>query len=214
MIHVGRRSTDAIEHFQRQHTDLFLNNHPKRVAYTSLAIGAALKYTTEHQKGLAVCGITHDAGKIHPEARHYFTTGYLKYPESLRTEITVLHQRLGPVVIDQVPMGKYEPWRKIAKIVASNHHKNFVSHKNQLPQENWIVAVADIWDAITSNHPEDESERGYREPMGLPQAVRVLADLALWGKTDPVITEVFITKCLGLSMPKLLAANKDLKSDS
>ena len=208
-----RRSTDIIDYVPRVFPQMFLNNHPKRVAYICWMIGTKLNMSTDRIRALCTAAILHDAGKVHPETKHYFKSGWLKFTPELRKQTTELHQRLGPEVIDGVNLGKLEPYRDVANIVAAHHHYSFQEHKNDLPKENWIVAVADTWDAMTCNLPSEESERGYRTPLTSQQAVNQLVDLAIWGKIDPSVVEVFIKECLMFEMPRIQVSSKPIVSD-
>ncbi len=199
--------TQIVDSFRNEHTRVFLNNHPKRVAYLSLRMGELLGYSKDRMKGLAISALLHDAGKTHSEARPYFTSGK-RYSVAKCKYITQLHQLLGPDVIDTINFGNLHSYKDICKIVSKNHHGTRRNRHN-LPQENWIVAVSDIWDALTSDFPEEESERGYRTPLGIPDALRAIWDMAVWGKLDIDLTQLFITKNLGLQIPRAMSLTNE-----
>jgi len=92
------------------------------------------------------------------------------------------------------------PWtrylRNVPDIAAAHHEKLDGSGyprgliASQIPYAARLMAICDIWDAVTA------SDRPYRNAMTIPEAMRVIRAEAAQGKLDKDAVELFIRRRL------------------
>lgn len=139
--------------------DTYTNGHSSRVAQYSREIARRAGYTTEHQQEIYMMGILHDVGKIGvPDT-------IINKPGRLTDEefgVIKTHPAVGARIlaaIEEMPgLATGAHW----------HHERYDGSGypdglsgEAIPEEARIIAVADAYDAMTSN-------RSYRDAM--PQA--------------------------------------------
>jgi putative nucleotidyltransferase with HDIG domain len=162
--------------------DPYTKGHCERVAHYALLIADALGLPENLKDDIRFGSWLHDCGKIGvPEQ-------ILNAPRSLRSdEIMTIHfhpewgaevarkARMSPVVIN----------------IIRSHHERYQGGGypdnlcgEAIPLEARIVAIADIYDALTSTRP-------YNEPRSREAAIEILTELS--GKElDPELTEIFL----------------------
>lgn len=153
----------------------FTETHSSSVAVVAQALGRHLGISTETNKLLMIAGYLHDLGK-------------LAVPPSLLDKPGKLtNQEL--LLIKQHPYYTYRILSTVAGLEsittwASLHHerldgKGYPFHQRDIPFEARIVAVADVFTAITEDRP-------YRKGMDLARSLIVLeqmvADFAIDGE--------------------------------
>jgi putative two-component system response regulator len=131
----------------------------------------------------------HDVGKISIEDRILKKPGKLNDEE---IEEMKKHAVFGERVIEKIEsLAKESDFLKYAKIFASSHHENWDGtgyphglKGNEIPLLGRIMAVADVYDALTSVRP-------YKKAFAHEEAVRIIAE---GGGTqfDPALVEVFV----------------------
>jgi putative two-component system response regulator len=143
----------------------FTARHSVRVSDLSRLLAEAMGFDRQRVETVALGGRLHDIGKIGtPDA-------ILDKPAALTAnEFAVI--KLHPLQGDEL----IAPIRSMADVrpMIRWHHESLDGNgypdalrAADVPVEAWIVKVADYWEAITSQRP-------YRDPMPLEQAVRTL----------------------------------------
>lgn len=131
--------------------DLYTSNHQFRVAELSIAIAKRLKLKPEQMVGIYLGGLIHDIGKV------AIPSEILNQPRKLTTEeyaIVRIHPQQGYEIIKEIPFA----W-PIASIILQHHERMNGSgypkglKGEQISIEARIVAVADVYEAMTSHRP-------------------------------------------------------------
>ncbi len=149
--------------------DPYTHGHSARVAKLSLMIGEAIGLSDEALKDLEMACLFHDVGKIKtPDS-------ILLKPDILTTsenQEMLRHAEDGAAILDRAPsLRKYIP--------AVRHHHERQDGKgypdglsgDQIPLFAAIIAIADSYDAMTTNRP-------YRAALSKEQALRELVRVA------------------------------------
>lgn len=177
--------------------------HVVRVGYYSRLIAEAMGLDAEFQETLFLAAPLHDIGKIAIPDRILLKKGPLSAAE---TTIMRRHCELGERILrGRAPFG---PWRPRplgppgpigaegnplldkAAMIALCHHERWDGGGypqglagNQIPLEARIVAIADVFDALTS-------ERPYRPALAQDEALRIVA-AEKGGQFDPEVHAAF-----------------------
>jgi len=139
--------------------------HSERVSSLSRLLGEQLGLSPERVELVSLGGRLHDIGKIGTPDDILHKSGPLT-----REEFAVM--KFHPVQGDELiaPIRSLQPLRSMIR----SHHESLDGQGYpdglrgaDVPQEAWVVKVADYWEAITSRRP-------YRAPMPLELAVRTL----------------------------------------
>ena len=161
--------------------DRYTAGHSRRVADIAVAIGSKLNFSDDDIEDLRWGGLLHDVGKIAVDQLIQNKPGRLT-PEEY--EHIMIHAHVGanivrPVVNDSVIM------------MIEHHHNHYDGsglHQtvagNDIPIAARILAVADAYDAMTS-------ERPYRKALTNQQAIEELENCS-GSRLDPHIVQVFI----------------------
>jgi len=143
-----------------------IHGHSLRVGRYSQAIGEALGMDPSDVASLRSAGYLHDIGKVAVDKRLFEKASRLddrEYAE-MRDHTVVGHQ-----IVSHVQF----PWPQIPEIVRWHHERGDGSgypdglHSDEMPQAVRIVALADTFDAMTS-------ERPYRESLSVGAALQEL----------------------------------------
>lgn len=177
--------------------------HVVRVGYYSRLIAEAMGLDREFQEMLFLAAPLHDIGKIAIPDRILLKRGLLSAAE---TAIMRRHCELGERILrGRAPFG---PWRPgplgplgqtgaecnplldKAAVIALAHHERWDGSgypqglaKEQIPLEARIVAIADVFDALTS-------ERPYRPALERDDALRIILE-EKGGQFDPQVHAAF-----------------------
>ena len=143
-----------------------IHGHSLRVGRYSQAIGEAMGMDPTEVASLRSAGYLHDIGKVAVDSRLFEKASKLDAQESreMRDHTVVGHQ-----IVSNVQF----PWPQIPEIVRWHHERGDGSgypdglHLDEMPQAVRIVALADSFDAMTS-------ERPYRERMTVGAALQDL----------------------------------------
>src|SRR5271170_3032011 len=147
-----------------------IHGHSLRVGRYSQAIGEALGMDPTAVASLRSAAYLHDIGMVAVDKRLLGKAAQLDPEESreMRDHTVVGHQ-----IVSQVQF----PWPQIPEIVRWHHERADGSgypdglHGNEIPQPVRIVALAESFDAMTS-------ERPYRERLSLGSALQELIRMA------------------------------------
>jgi PAS domain S-box-containing protein len=179
-----------------EYRDVDTGKHLERIReYTRvLALGLAKlsKYsdyiTTDYVEDLCLSSVLHDVGKVGIEDALLLKPGKLDAGEFEKIK---LHATLGGEALRAVDKEiNRESFLTIGKEVAFSHHERWDGSGypagkkgEQIPLSARIVALADVYDALTSTRP-------YKEAMTHDEAARIITS-EIGTHFDPDIVEVF-----------------------
>jgi putative nucleotidyltransferase with HDIG domain len=157
--------------------DRYTAGHSEAVATYARAIAERLGLPQEDQQLAFLCGLVHDVGKIGLPAGLLEKPGPLTLEERRQME---QHAAIGERILANV-----EDYKEIAQIVR-HHHERIDGHGypdglhgDEIPMLSRIIAVADAFDAMTSDRP-------YRDSM--PQrTARLRLAQAAGSQFDPTV---------------------------
>lgn len=148
--------------------DSYTHGHSARVSQLSLLIGKTIGLSTEELNDLQVACLFHDVGKIKIPDSILLKPGRLTQPEH---EEMIHHVEYGVSILDRAPsLRRYIP-------AVRHHHErqdgrgypDGLSDDN-IPPLAAIIALADTFDAMTSNRPY---RKAFSEEEALRELVRV-----------------------------------------
>lgn len=175
--------------------DIVTKGHVHRVAYLSQRIGERLGLSTEEVDLLKKGSILHDIGKIGIPDSILNKPGPLTDEEF---EIMKTHTIIGEKIIKSL-----KSFEDIKSIIRHHHEKlDGSGYPDQLEDKQIdiytrIVAIVDIYDALTMDRP-------YRKAMSLEQAFSILENDAKKGLLDSTIVEILKEEVLlKAAMPSL-----------
>lgn len=182
------------ERLQRQHLatlgalvsaidarDPYTRGHSVRVGKLSAELGQAMGLPSAQLQHLEVGGYLHDIGKIGVRDRILLKRGALTKRER---ELIQLHPKIGLDILAPVDLPP-----EVIAIVGGHHERlNGTGYPLKLTAEELslfprIAAVADVYDALTSDRP-------YRAGMTTEEALRVLHRESLEGMLDADVLAV------------------------
>ncbi|MGB7595654.1 MAG: HD domain-containing phosphohydrolase, partial [Erysipelotrichaceae bacterium] len=160
--------------------------HSKRVSSLCEKIAIALGYKTEHVNQMRIAGLVHDIGKIGIDERILNKSGKLDDKE---WKAIVNHPEAGWRILNSA-----NEFSELSEFILT-HHESWDGNGyprglsgEKIPVEARIIAVADAYDAMTS-------QRSYREAIGEDAAVREIKRCC-GTQFDPTIAKVFVEKVL------------------
>jgi HD-GYP domain-containing protein (c-di-GMP phosphodiesterase class II) len=162
--------------------DPYTRGHSERVARYSIAIGKNLSLPDKEMRDLRISALLHDVGKIGIDDRILRKPGALSDEEF---EVMKQHPAKGAAImsgvaqlIDIIPGMKY-------------HHEKWSGggypdglEGEQIPMQARIVAIADTFDAMTTNRP-------YQKAMELSYVVEKIKSFA-GTRFDPRVVDAFV----------------------
>ena len=174
-----------ILHFMRQvlADEPYVYKHSVNVGIFSMIIGKWMKYSTTVQDDLAIAGFLHDIGKTKISA------DIINKPSELSNEefLEIKNHAIFGFDILRMSTGISA---KVLEGVKFHHERIDGSgypegkKSDTIPMYSKIIAVADVFDAITEN-------KTYRAKISVYAAARVLKTES-FNKLEPKITEVFL----------------------
>jgi putative nucleotidyltransferase with HDIG domain len=157
-----------------------IRGHSLRVGRYSAAIGESLGLAPADVSGLRAAGYLHDIGKVVVDKRLFGKPTKLD-PEEFREMAD--HTTVGHRIVTGVQF----PWPILPEVVRSHHERadgsGYPDHKllDEISQSARVVAVADTFDAMTT-------ERPYRESMSVGEALSEMVRIAPQ-KFDPAAVQ-------------------------
>ena len=163
---------DALEAFATtiDSKDSYLHGHSTRVARFATGIAETLGMGEEEVSGIRAAGHLHDIGKVTVD-KQFFSKASTLRPEEFRAIAD--HTVMGHQIVSSVRF----PWPQVPEVVRWHHERADGSGypdrlmKDELPLSVRIVAVADTFDAMTSDRP-------YRQSSSVMSACNELVRLA------------------------------------
>ena len=176
-LHVVQTLAEAIDA-----KDTYTNGHSSRVAEYSRMIAERFGYDKKHADGIYMIGLLHDVGKIGvPDA-------VINKPGKLTDEEFAFikkHPEMGSRILESV---REMPGLKIG---ARWHHERYDGRgypdglsREDIPEAARIIAVADSYDAMTSN-------RSYRNVLS-QEIVRQEIEKGRGTQFDPVFADIML----------------------
>ncbi len=160
--------------------------HIQRMSNYSRLIAEAMNLSRDEQKLVLKTAPMHDVGKIAIPDRILLKPGRLDADELV---IMRGHAEAGYQILADSPSEMLQ----VAAVIARSHHEKFdgsgypLGLKGEaIPLHGRIVAVADVFDALTT-------ERPYKKPWSIEDALRFLRDGA-GNHFDPACVEAFIDR--------------------
>jgi putative nucleotidyltransferase with HDIG domain len=160
-----------------------IHGHSLRVGRYSQAIGEALGMDPGDVASLRSAGYLHDIGKVAVDRRLFEKASRLDATESREMQD---HTVVGHQIVSHVQF----PWPQIPEIVRWHHERGDGSgypdglHGDEMPQAVRIIALADTFDAMTS-------ERPYRQRMPIGAALQELIRMTPQ-KYDPQVLQALL----------------------
>jgi len=167
--------------FALEAKDKYTGGHSRRVSEIAVAVGKELGLSSQDMEDLRWGSLLHDIGKIAIDEAVQNKPGKLTFEEY---EHIMTHAHVGASIVGPVVNGK------ITKMI-EHHHDHYngsglhqIISGRDIPLEARILAVADAFDAMTSNRP-------YRGAMSIAQAVEEIKR-CVDTQFDPVIVAAFL----------------------
>ncbi|MDF2841227.1 MAG: metal dependent phosphohydrolase [Clostridia bacterium] len=163
--------------------DDYTYSHSLNVSLMAIVIGKWMGLSEKQVDELAIAGLLHDLGKTKVSDQLLSKPGKLT-PEEFDEvkKHTILGYMLMEKVVDISPEVKYAILMHHEKIDGTGYPTG--ATENQIPLYAKIIAVADIYDAMTSN-------RTYRERLCPFEVIRDF-EMQTYGKLDTKVLSVFL----------------------
>lgn len=162
--------------------DPYTRGHSERVARYSVAIGKHLPLSNDQMKNLRISALLHDVGKIGIDDRILRKPGALSDDEF---EVMKGHPEKGAAIMGSIA--------QLADVIPGMryHHEKWAGggypdglQGDEIPMQARIVAIADTFDAMTTNRP-------YQKAMELSYVVEKIVSFA-GTRFDPQVAEAFV----------------------
>lgn len=165
--------------------DRYTAGHSAAVAVYSRDIASRMGLTDEHQRLVHLCGLVHDIGKVGLPPGLLEKAGALTLDERRNME-------QHPVIGERI-LSKVEDYSDIALIVRHHHERvdglgypdNLKG--NDIPLLSRIIAVADAYNAMTSDRPYRDAMPSRVARLRLAQAVESQFDTAVVAAFEAVL---------------------------
>ena len=184
---IRRREQETILRLSRaaEFRDPETGDHLQRMAHYSWMIAVRLGLPPEQQQLILEAAPMHDVGKVGIPDHILLKPGKLD-----EAEFSIMKQH--PVIGHQILSDSSSPLLQIAAVIAISHHEKYdgtgYPHGRKgedIPLFGRIVAVADVFDALTS-------ERPYKRAWSLEDAV-VFLEEGCGSHFDPKCVQAFLT---------------------
>ncbi len=177
-------SLDTIHRLARaaEYRDDDTGSHIERIGRYSAAIARQMGWKDGEVEDMLYAAPMHDVGKIAVPDRILLKTGSLDADE---WEIMKTHTIIGAEILQ----GSDAKFIQLAEVIALTHHEKWDGggyprglRAREIPLEGRIVAVADVFDALTSVRP-------YKEPFSLGESLDIVREGE--GHFDPEVLDAF-----------------------
>jgi putative nucleotidyltransferase with HDIG domain len=189
--------------------DRYTAGHSASVAIYSRDIAIRLGLSDREQRLAHLCGLVHDIGKVGLPA------GLLEKPGALTLEER--RQMEAHSAIGQRILSKVDDYGEIARIVRHHHERvDGLGYPDQLPADeipllSRIIAVADAYDAMTSDRPYRDAMPSRVARLRLAQAVESQFDTTVVAAFEAILAGSDEHYRCG-SRPDFQAEAEDLRS--
>lgn len=159
----------------------FTVTHSTSVSHVAAKIASLMFYPQELQQKIGIAGYLHDIGKV------YIPSEILNKEGQLTRKERALMKKHSYKTLEMLSyiksLQEIIPW-------AANHHERldgsgypFGLNANELDETSRIIAIADMFTALTEDRP-------YRKGMELSQVVDILDSEVAQGKLDGLIVDI------------------------
>ena len=162
--------------------DSFTRGHTERVTSLAKAIGSQMKLSEEQLFNLEIGSLLHDVGQISIPDAILQKPGPLEDDEYARVK---KHPEDGKKMVEPIP------YLEEAIPTILYHHERFDGsgypeklQGEQIPLSGRIIAVADVFDALTNDRP-------YRDRLPVERAIQQIKE-GRGSKFDPSVVDVFL----------------------
>lgn len=162
--------------------DRYTNGHSERVAQYAIALAKRMEISDKRIEELKTAALLHDIGKIGIPDTILNNPGQLTFQEFYEIK---RHPEIGARIIEEIP------FLKQTAVLIRHHHERFdgagypdALRDHEIPLESKIIAIADAYDAMTSDRP-------YRVAMSKSKAVQIIASES-GRQFSPEIASAFI----------------------
>lgn len=165
--------------------DKYTKGHSKRVSEYAVHIGEKMKLSKEQLEDIKLAGILHDIGKIGISDNILLKAGKLTSEEYNEVK---QHPAISRDILRTVGLSD-----RALKAISYHHERfdgkgyPFMLQGEDIPVEAQIIAVADAYDAMTSNRP-------YRRAMDGEAAIRELVENKL-SQFSPEVVDAMVEIC-------------------
>jgi putative nucleotidyltransferase with HDIG domain len=167
--------------------DRYTAGHSAAVARYAAEIACRMGLTEEEQQLVHLCGLVHDIGKVGLPAGLLEKPGPLALRERRQMES---HAAIGEMIL-----GKVHDYAEIALIV--RHHHERVDGRGypdglaggEIPLPSRIIAVADAYDAMTSDRPYRDAMPSRVARLRLAQAVGTQFDTSVVAAFEAILAD-------------------------
>jgi putative nucleotidyltransferase with HDIG domain len=165
--------------------DRYTAGHSTAVATYARDIAARLGLSTRDAQMAHLCGLVHDIGKVG------LPPGLLEKPGPLTLEERRLMEK-HPVIGERI-LTKVEDYEEIARIVR-HHHERIDGNgypdrlaDEEIPLISRVIAVADAYDAMTSDRPYRDAMPSHVARLRIAQAVGTQFDTAVVAAFEAIL---------------------------
>jgi putative nucleotidyltransferase with HDIG domain len=165
--------------------DRYTAGHSAAVAVYARDIAARMGLAEDQQRLVHLCGLVHDIGKIG------LTAGLLEKPGALTLEER--RQMEEHSIIGERILAHVDDYSEIARIVR-HHHERIDGHgypdglvNTEIPLLSRIIAVADAYDAMTSDRPYRDAMPSQVARMRLAQSVEAQFDTTVVAAFEAIL---------------------------
>jgi putative two-component system response regulator len=163
--------------------DELTGNHVARMAAYSAAVARAMGLAEATVDAILMAAPLHDVGKIGVPDHILLKPGRLTPEEWVPMKA---HTTMG----GQILSGAESGFLKLAEIIAMTHHERWDGQgyprglaRKAIPLVGRIVAIADVFDALTTRRP-------YKEPFSVEKSLAIIQE-GSGGHFDPAVVEAF-----------------------
>ena len=162
--------------------DKYTENHSYRVSVYAMKIAAQMDMNPERIEDIRAAALLHDIGKLDVSRQILYKAARLNEREVAEMQE---HVTKGAALLE--PVGG--PLRRVLPIILSHHDKfdgsgYTPSQGENIPIEARVIAVADVYDSLTSDRP-------YRKAMP-PYEAREMILKGAGTEFDPKVVEAFV----------------------
>lgn len=165
--------------------DRYTAGHSTAVATYARDIATRLGLSAQDAQIAHLCGLVHDIGKVG------LPPGLLEKPGPLTLEERRLMEK-HPVIGERI-LAKVEDYEEIARIVR-HHHERIDGNgypdrlaEDEIPLASRIIAVADAYDAMTSDRPYRDAMPSHVARLRIAQAVGTQFDTAVVAAFEAIL---------------------------
>lgn len=163
-----------------EEVDLYTKGHSERVSHYAVMLAAAMGY--ESYESIRIAGLLHDVGKISIPSK------ILNKPDRLTTEEFDEIKKHPSAAFNILNVS--DSFEEV-KYLVLHHHERYDGSGypdglkgNDIPQGAMIIALADVFDSLTS-------QRSYREPLSYSDAIALMSKDS-GTHFDPEVFDVFL----------------------